>query len=255
VTDAMPPRWRESGEGTRGVVLLHGIGGGPGLWGPTLPALAGHRVLAWDMPGHGATPPLAETGMAALAAALARLLDAAGLDRADLVGHGIGGMVAQEFAATWPGRVRSLVLYASPPAFGGARFLAGLLAPLEAGQGMAGAAPAIIESLLGDAPDPAAAPAAIASLAAVPEAGFRAALATLAGFDRRADLGRIAAPTLVLVGEADPMAPFPVMHAMGEAIPGARMAVIAYAGHLAHLERPDEFNAMLTGFLDSLGEG
>jgi pimeloyl-ACP methyl ester carboxylesterase len=255
MTGTAPPQWREWGEGTRGMVLLHGIGGGSGLWGPTLPALDGHRVLAWDMPGHGATPPLPETGMPALAAALLRMLDAAGLDRADLIGHGIGGMVAQEFVATWPERVRSLVLYASPPAFGDARFLAARLAPLDAGQGMAGIAPAVVEGLLGDDPDPAAAPAAIASLAAVPETGYRAALAALAGFDRRADLGRIAAPTLVLIGEADPLAPFHVMHAVGEAIPDARMAIVAYAGHLAHLERPDEFNAMLTGFLDAVGEG
>lgn len=256
MSDAVP-RWRESGEG-RGVILLHGIGGDGALWAPTLPAFAGHRALAWDMPGYGASAPV-EPGFPALAAALARLLDAAGLETADLVGHSIGGMVAQEFAATWPERVRSLVLYASPPVFGGRTpafrdsFLAARLAPLEAGLGMAGVAAALVPGLLGDDPHPAARPAALASMAAIPEAGYRAALATLVGFDRRADLGRIAVPTLVVFGEADPMAPFPAMHAMASAIPEARLGIIANAGHLAHLEKPAEFNAVLRDFLASLG--
>ena len=264
MSEAVLPHWRESGEGSRAVVLLHGIGGGSGLWEPTLPALDAYRVLAWDMPGYGQSAPLPTigpvVGFPALAASRARMLDAAGVERADLVGHSIGGMVAQEFAATWPGRVRSLVLYASPPAFGGRdgsfrdRFLAARLAPLDAGRSMAEIAPGLIDGLLGEEPDAAALPAAVASMAAVPEAGYRAALAALVGFDRRADLGRIVAPTLVLVGEADPMAPFHVMHAMGEAIPNARMAIIAYAGHLAHLERPYDFNEMLAGFLGRVGE-
>ena len=254
------PRWRESGEGDRAVVLLHGIGGGAGLWAPTLPSLTGYRVLAWDMPGYGASAPFAEPGFPALAAALARMLDAAEVGRADLVGHSIGGMVALEFALTWPDRVRSLVLYASPPAFGGRNpafrdaFLAARLAPLEAGRSMAEVAEALIPGLLGEDPDPAALPAALASMAAVPPAAYRATLATLVGFDRRAALERLEVPTLVLVGEADPMAPFPVMHGMADAIPGAQFAVLAYAGHLAHLERPHDFNAVLGNFLDAVGD-
>ncbi len=260
MTDISTPHWQEHGEGSRAVVLLHGLGGHAGLWAPTLPALEAYRVLAWDMPGYGASP-LVEPGFPALAAALGRMLDAAGVERADLVGHSIGGMVALEFALTAPERVRSLTLYASPPAFGGRgpdfreRFLASRLAPLEAGRSLADIAPDVVASLLGTEPDPAAAPAAIASMAAVPEAGYRAALSTLVTFDRRADLGRLAMPCLVMVGEEDPLAPFPVMHAMAGAIPEARLALIAYAGHLAHLERPHEFNAMLTGFLDRVEEG
>lgn len=259
MTDATP-QWTERGAGERAVVLLHGIGGGAGLWAPTLSALADFRVLAWDMPGHGASAPLAEPGVPALAAALARLLDAAGLERADLVGHSIGGMVALEFAATWPDRVRSLVLYASPPAFGGRNpahreaFLAARLAPLDAGRGMAEVAAALIPGLLGEDPDPRALPAALASMAAVPEAAYRATLATLVGFDRRAALESLEVPTLVVVGEADPMAPFPVMHGMAGEIPGAQFAILAYAGHLAHLERPDDFNAVLGNFLSAVGE-
>jgi 3-oxoadipate enol-lactonase len=259
MTEAPIPAWREHGEGGRAIVLLHGLGGNAGFWGPTLPALAGHRVLAWDMPGYGASAPV-EPGFPALAAALGRMMDAAGLERADLVGHSIGGMAALEFALTWPERVRSLTLYASPPAFGGRdpafreRFLADRLAPLEAGRGLGEIAPQVIGRMLGDNPDPAAR-SRIASMAAVPEAGYRAALATLVTFDRRDDLGQLDMPCLVLVGEADPLAPFHVMHWTANAIPGARMAVIADAGHLAHLERPSDFNTMLTSFLDRTEEG
>jgi 3-oxoadipate enol-lactonase len=257
------PHWREAGEGPRGVVLLHGIGGDAGLWAPTMPALAalpGHRVLAWDMPGYGASPPLDTVTFPALAAALAGMLEAAGLTRADLVGHSIGGMVALEFAATWPERVRSLVLYGSPAAFGGRdpafreRFLAARLAPLEAGRGMAGIAPEVVAGLLGERPDPEAAPAAIAAMSAVPETSYRAILGCLTGFDRRAALPHLGCPVLLLAGEQDPNAPFPTLFAMSQEIPRVELALLAHAGHLAHLEQPGPFNERLQDFLAEVAE-
>ncbi len=259
MNDLPMPVWQEAGKGPRAVVLLHGIGGGgAALWSPVLRALEGFRALAWDMPGYGASAPLPALSFPALAQALARMLDRAGIERADLVGHSIGGMIAQEFVATWPDRVRSLVLYASPPAFGSRdpafreRFLAARLGPLDAGLGMAAVAEGLVGSLMGGNADPGAAPAAIAAMSAVPEASYRAVLDCLTTFDRRADLGRIACPTLVLAGEEDRTAPFPGLHAMAQAIPGAELAVVARAGHLAHLEQPNGFNPVLRRFLESV---
>ena len=116
------------------VVLLHGIGGA--TWAGLLPALAPAPVLDWPLPGYGGTPMLPETSFPACAAALRDRLDREGIPRIDLLGHSIGGMLAQEFALAHPERVRSLVLYATTPAFGGRdpafaeAFLAERLAPL-----------------------------------------------------------------------------------------------------------------------------
>jgi pimeloyl-ACP methyl ester carboxylesterase len=238
---------------TRDVVLLHGIGGA--AWELTLPALAGHHAVAWHMPGYGGTAPPAEVTFPALGAALRAFLDARGIARADLVGHSIGGMVAQEFALTFPDRVRALVLYATTPAFGGRdpsfreAFLAARLAPLDAGRGMDAMAAELLDGLMGEDPDPAAFPAAAAAIARVPEATYRATLKGLVTFDRRADLPRITAPALLVAGERDTTAPARTMRRMAEAMPRARLVVIPGAGHLIHLERPAAFNAALAEFL------
>lgn len=240
------------------VVLLHGIGGA--AWGPTLPALAPAPVLDWPLPGYAGTPLLRETSFPAWATALAARLDAEGIARADLLGHSIGGMLAQEFALAFPERVRRLVLYATTPAFGGRdpsfaeRFLAERLAPLDAGKDMAALAAETLPPMLGPAAPPGAAEAAIAAMAAVPPEAYRATVRCLATFDRRAEIARIAAPTLLVAGERDPLAPPRTMERMAQAIRDSRLVVLPGAGHLAHLECPDAFNAALRDFLRAARE-
>ncbi|MCO6414715.1 alpha/beta hydrolase [Siccirubricoccus sp. KC 17139] len=238
------------------LVLLHGIGGA--AWGPTLPALAPWTVLDWPLPGYGGSPMLAETSFPAWATALREALDRAGVARAVLLGHSIGGMLAQEFALTYPERVRALILYATTPSFGGRdpsfaeAFLKERLAPLEAGQSMAALAAESMPSLLGPEAPPEAAPAAIAALAATPEAAYRATVRCLTTFNRREETGRIAAPTLLVAGERDPLAPPRTMERMSQAIAGSRLVVLPRAGHLAHLEYPAAFNDAVAGFLRTL---
>ncbi|WP_135468517.1 alpha/beta fold hydrolase [Crenalkalicoccus roseus] len=241
------------------VVLLHGIGGA--AWGPTLPALAPAPVLDWALPGYGGTPLGEETSFAAWARALRDRLDAEGVARADILGHSIGGMLAQEFALAFPERVRALVLYATTPAFGGRdpafaeQFLAERLAPLDQGKDMAGLARETMPAMLGPEAPPGAVEAAVAAMAAVPEAAYRATVRCLTTFNRRDAIGRIAAPTLLLAGECDPLAPPRTMERMRDAIRGARLVVLPGAGHLAHLEQPQAFNAAVSDFLRSVREG
>lgn len=234
------------------VVMLHGIGGAAHLWGATARGLPGRRVLAWNQPGYAGRALIEPLTFPALADALAAQLDAPVVD---LVGHSMGGMIAMEFAWRFPLRVRRLVLYATTPAFGGRdpgfaeQFMAARLGPLDAGRSMAECAAALAGGMCGPGADPAAEPAAIAAMAEVPEASYRATLACLATFDRRAEIGRISAPTLCLAGELDRAAPAHTMQRMAETIPGARFAMIEGGGHLLHLERPAAFQAMLRDFL------
>lgn len=241
---------------SRTVILLHGIGGA--AWAPTLPALAGYDVIDWPLPGYGGSAPLAETTFPAIADALRAAMDARGVERADIVGHSIGGMVAQEFFVGFPERVRSLVLYATTPAFGGKdpsfaeSFLRARLGPLDEGLTMTQAAPRMLAGVAVDDADPALVAPAIAALAAVPAEIYRATLRCLTTFDRRAELPRIAVPTLLIAAEHDKAAPARTVARMAETIPGARLVTIPRAGHLAHLERPAVFNAVLSAFLASI---
>ena len=229
------------------VVLLHGIGGPS--WGDLVPG-----AFDWPMPGFRGTAPLPEMTFPALSLALREALDARGIGRAALVGHSMGGMVAQDFAATFPDRVAKLVLYGATPVFGGRdpsfaeAFLAARLGPLE-GRGMAEAAPDMLAGVFAEGADPDAVRRAAAAMAAVPEAVYRDTLRCLTTFDRRADLPRIAALTLLVAGELDGAAPAKTVRRMAEAIPGARMVVVPGAGHMVHLEKPEALRAALLPFL------
>jgi pimeloyl-ACP methyl ester carboxylesterase len=230
------------------VVLLHGIGGAS--WGDLVPG-----ALDWPMPGFAGTAKLPAMTFPALTEALRAALDARGIGRATLVGHSMGGMLAQDFAATYPDRVAKLVLYATTPAFGGRdpafaeAFIEARLGPLADRRGMAAAAPAMMAGMFGPDAPPDAAPRAIAALAAVPEAVYRETVRCLTTFDRRADLPRLAMPVLLIAGEVDEAAPLKTMRRMAETIPGARLVVIPRANHFAHLEKPAEFRAALRPFL------
>ena len=201
------------------VVLLHGVGGSRESFGDAISgtgsavAQAGLSALAVDLPGYGDSPLVEPYDMAALARSLAALLETEPRRRLALVGHSMGGMVAQEFMAgaspTLRERVAALALVGTTAAFGrpgGAwqsEFLAQRLAPLDAGRGMASLAPGLVQGMASpQAPHEAVARAALL-MSAVPEATYRKALAAIAGFDRRAALADLYLPVLCLAGGDD----------------------------------------------------
>ena len=104
----------EAGAGDRAFVLVHGFTGCRDDFASQLPALAAHGcTLAPDQRGHGDSTNTADAktyNLAQLADDLLRFVDALGLDRFDLLGHSMGGMVVQRFTLANPDRVASLVL-------------------------------------------------------------------------------------------------------------------------------------------------
>jgi pimeloyl-ACP methyl ester carboxylesterase len=258
-----PPALR-AGPGARGAdaplaVLLHGVGGGRQGFASTGAALAGlgFRVLAADQPGYGLSGTLEPYDMAGMAEAVRRLIVwAAGEDgKALIVGHSMGGMVAQELAARTPRHVGALVLAATSPAFGSpdgtwqADFLRSRFAPLDAGLGMAGLAAQLVPAMAGPEALPARLAEAQALMAGVPEATYRSALGALLRFDRREALARIAVPTLVVTGEDDRTAAPEVARRMAARIAGAELAIVPATGHLLMLERPEAFDRVLLDFV------
>ncbi|MBY4898192.1 alpha/beta fold hydrolase [Cupriavidus sp. AU9028] len=248
-----------AGTGPVALVLLHGIGGGKAAWPGQLAALAacGYRAVAWDMPGYGDSPLIDPYDFAALAAALVPVLDAERQQgrRVVLLGHSMGGMVAQEACAATPERIDGMVLSGTSAAFGKPdgdwqqEFVAARTAPLDAGQSMASLAASLVRGMV--APDAPAEGVALATsvMAAVPPQTYRAALGALVRFDRREALGRIAVPVLLLAGEHDRNAAPAVMERMAPRIADAEYRCLPGVGHLANMERPDLFNAALLDFL------
>jgi 3-oxoadipate enol-lactonase len=150
------------------------------------------------------------------------------------------------------------VLAQTSPAFGRPDgewqrdFIAARLGPLDRGETMRDLAPRLVAELVGDDADPDGLALARDCMGAVPEASYRAMMLALIGFDLRAALPRFAAPTLVLAGSKDANAPAPMMQRMADKIPGAAYVCLEGVGHLAPLERPEEFSDAVERFLTAL---
>ena len=251
------PSYTEQGTGDTAVFMLHGVGGGQAAWAQTQPALAreGFRSIAWYAPGYGTSRVVNPYTTVELAKALLVLIKHVGARRNVLLGHSMGGMIAQEAVALDPTAVQGLILFATSPAFGKPggewqrQFLASRFAPLDAGQGMAGLAPSLIQGMVAPNADTRAVAPAIALMSGVPEATYRAALSAIVSFNRLADLKRIAVPTLCLAGEFDTNAPPAVMEKMAASIPNASYQCLHGVGHLGNLEASAAFNAVVLEFL------
>ncbi|WP_234417050.1 alpha/beta fold hydrolase [Loktanella sp. Alg231-35] len=97
------------------VVLIHGLGLSRQLWDMHLPALAGYRVLRYDLYGHGDSAPAPSPATLTLfARQIAGLLAQEDIARAHIVGFSIGGMINRRFAMDYPDKAASLAILNSP---------------------------------------------------------------------------------------------------------------------------------------------
>jgi 3-oxoadipate enol-lactonase len=252
--------YEEYGSG-QPLLLVPGIPAVASDWRPLATELAGpgRHVIAYDNRGSGAstvTPGPYTT--AQLAADAVALLDELGIDRADVFGMSLGGMIAQELALNAPDRVRGLVLGCTHA--GGDRIVPvpretarafaletddwearmRALAPLAFTGGVdRRLLDAFIAKKCKDVQDP---------------IGYQAQVAAAATHDAVDRLPRISAPTLVVCGEEDRIIPSDNSRVIAGLIPGAAIEVIPGAGHLFFLERPAETLDALVGFLDGVDD-
>ncbi len=258
MTNPVPlPSALDLGQGDTAVFLLHGVGGGKRVWASNMRALctAGYRVVAWDMPGYGDSAGVEPYTTEALARALERLLDEVGARRNVLLGHSMGGMVAQEAVALFPHKVQALVLSGTSASFGPAagawqqQFLQGRFAPLDAGLDMAGLAAQLVPGMTAPHASAESRAAAVAVMAGVPQSSYRAALRAIVSFNRLENLERIRVPTLCLAGEHDRNATPAMMRKLSQRIALAEYQCLPDVGHLANMERPEAFNHAVLKFL------
>lgn len=245
------------------VVFLHGIGGAATIWAwqEASFAAAGFEPVALDLPGYGARAPVGALDFEGLATDAEAAIDSRGLERPVLLGHSMGGMIAQTMLRRRPEGYRAAVLACTSPAFGNAdgvfqqRFVAERLGPLDAGLTMRDLAPRLVRAMAGPNANPAGRAHAIDVMSRVPADTYRAAIRCLVAFDERANLPKIRVPVLCLAGEKDPIAPAHVVERMAGRIPGARYVCLAGVGHLPNLEAPAAFDAAVLGFLQQLPMG
>ena len=231
-------------------VLLHAAGSNAGMWRRQLDGLGErHSVVALDQPGHGRSDGVEGPASIAESAALVdRFLDAVIRRPCVLVGRSMGGAVALEVAAAEPTRVRGLVLVCTSARFTlsdatiqTARDVARGRLPQQfttetfsPTTGMDLMREAWMEQVKTD-----------------PRVRLTDLLACQA-FDGRPFLSKIAVPTLVVAGADDGVTPPAQSEELAQGIAGARLEVLAAAGHQAPLEQHAAFNELVAGFAESL---
>jgi 3-oxoadipate enol-lactonase len=241
------------------VLLIHGLGYDRAGWGP-LPGLLGEdfRVVTFDNRGVGESDaPAGPYTTSMLAADAIAVLDAAGFERAHVVGTSLGGMVAQELVLAHPDRVDRLVLVCTTPGGLGAypipeRTIAALAEfphlPLDDGLRR------LVENALADE-TVATRPALVDEIYAYRLAhrpaleSWQAQGAAAFGFDAFGRMRDIRVPTLLLHGTADNVVDWHNSELLAEGIPGARLELFKGLGHLFFWEDPERFASTVKGFL------
>jgi pimeloyl-ACP methyl ester carboxylesterase len=258
----------ELGGGEPPVVFVHGLAGSWQNWLENVPhfAAAGHRVVTFDLPGFGASDmPRDKISIPGYGRFLDALLDRLGVGPAVVVGNSMGGFIGAELAIQFPQRVERLVLVSAAGLTVEYQRHDRILELLRYGSrllavwgGFVGARSAAIASrprtrwlimnIVVHRPD--LLPPALVSeqIRGVGKPGFVDALDALTDYPIRERLGEIGCPTLIVWGTEDRLVPARDADEFERLIPDARKVVWRDTGHMAMLERPGAFNALVDRF-------
>ena len=242
-----------SHENRHSLVFVHGYFGGSPQWASQCERFSGDfNVITPDLPGFGLNSHSdAPETITEFAQYVLNELDQQDIQQFHLVGHSMGGMIAQEIAKFAPTRVGKLVLYGTGPI----GIMPGRFETIEESRNRVEAdgvqvtarriaAKWFFEGETSKAFESCAEIAEMASLQAA-QAGLTA-METWSGVDA---LSNINTPTLVLWGDQDKSYHWPLPEKLWREIPNARLSVLAGCSHAAHLEKPALFNGTLQDFL------
>ena len=246
------------GHGTP-LVLLQGLGLPATAWYPQVPAFAArHQVIVLDNRGAGRSDqPYGDYTVAQMAQDVAGLLDHLQIPRAHVLGLSLGGLIAQEFALSYSGRVHGLVLVGTHP--GGPEYLqatgkmwreqlkvAGLTLEQIYRRALVWATTTAFRENHPDEVERF-----IRLRVELPPSGhgFQGQFRAGAAFDARNRLPRLRCPTLILHGTEDRVVPPRLAEQLARLIPESRLEWIQGTGHLPCLEAPAVFNKAVLRFL------
>jgi pimeloyl-ACP methyl ester carboxylesterase len=250
------------------VVFIHGLSGSWQNWLEQLPVFArDHRVIAFDLPGFGASQmPREKITIRGYGRFVDALLGELGVSSAAVVGNSMGGFIGIELAIRFPERVERLVLVSaaglSIEYLRNERALAvlgaienrlaaysGWLASRSDALARRPGARCMIFGIVASRPDRLPGPLIAEQVRGSGKPGFLPALDALTDYPIRDRLGEIACPTLIVWGAEDKLVPARDADEFARLIPNARKVVWPETGHVAMLERPEAFNALVQAFL------
>jgi 3-oxoadipate enol-lactonase len=231
------------GSGSRTIVLTHGLAGSGSLWREQVRGLSEEFcVVTWDLRGHGRSGAAAGAfSLTDLAEDLGAVLDDVDVDRAVVLGHSAGGVIAMRFALDHPNRVAALILVGTA---GQCNQRAADFYEQLASQAIeSGMEP--VHRNLGLATEGATAGDPLTF------AGVARCMANLLNEPLTPEVERIRCPTLIIVGERDFLGAGGSV-ILSRRIHGSRLAIVPERGHGIFLEDPAGFNAMVKAFVREL---
>ena len=237
------------------VLCIHGLGSSTRDWEPQIGALAHHHtVITYDVRGHGETAkPRGRYSVRQFAEDAAALIEHLEPGPVHVLGISMGGMIALQLAVDFPRLVRSLIIVNSGPemilrtwkqriAIYQRFVIVRLMGMRKMGQ--------VLADVLLPKPEHAAERATFVERWARNDPGaYLRALRALIGWSVSDRLPSISCPTLIVSADQD-YTPVAYKEYYTKLIPGARLAVVADSRHMLPVEKPNEFNAIVTGFLD-----
>lgn len=246
------------------VVLVHGLAGSWQNWLENIPHLArSRRVIALDLPGFGASPmPAKKISISGYARTLDALCAELGLDSAAVVGNSMGGFIGAELAIAFPQRVQRLVLVSAAglsienqrrqPELTLARRMEAVSAWLATQSDAFARRPRLRQlalAVVARHPERLSGPLAAEQIRGSGKPGFVDAFDAMTSYRIRDRLSQIACRTMIVWGTHDHLVPVRDAHEFEALVPNARKVIFADTGHVAMLERPRRFNALLDDFL------
>lgn len=249
---AAGPTYLRAGKGFP-LVLLHGYLGGAALWEQQLAALSRNfDVIVPELSGYGGNsdqPPL--DSIEGYARQILDFLDDLCVEKFHLIGHSMGGMIAQQMAATAPHRIDRLVCYGTGPR----GVMPDRFETIETSRirtrddGTIATARRIAATWFDDGEKATGFNTCVALSKNISLATALSGLSAMETWDGRAALENITNPTLVIWGDRDRSYGWSQPEALWRGIKGSSLAVMPGCGHNAHMEQPEIFNAIVRKFL------
>ena len=237
----------------RAVVFINSLGTDFRIWDDVVAPLSPkERVIRFDKRGHGlSTHETAAGAIADFALDLASLLDHLGGGAPTIVGLSIGGLIALELYRLRPDLVASLVFCDTGHKIG-TREIYSARAEVVEKHGIEAIAEGVMQRWFTEdyrKNYPAEMAGWRAMLTRTPRHGYIAACRAIGEADLTATAKAVRVPTLVIVGDQDASTPPELAREMAALIPGARLEIVARAGHLPCIERPDALRVLLEAHL------
>lgn len=238
------------------LVLIHALGLSQAIWQPLIDRLPRHRILSFDLRGHGASDcPPAPYRMGGLIQDTERLIDHFGLKETVVIGLSIGGMIAQGLAVKRLDLVRGLVLSNTAARIGIESQWQDRIALVQR-EGLAAIHDATMERWLGRSwrESPALPELSALFLATKPE-GWAGCASAISGTDFYETTATLRLPVLAIAGSHDGSTPADLVRETADLIPGHQFRILQGAGHIPVAEKPDAYAAAISDFLTRIGHG